>query len=67
MKPLRGFVSMGTFRAWMMRHKAGFAELPWAADSDLLAQLFTDGWRMDYRSPIFRTVYAACELSLNPG
>ncbi|KAE8753863.1 hypothetical protein FSO04_42870 [Paraburkholderia madseniana] len=44
-----------------------FAELPWAADSDSLAQLFTDGWRMDYRSPIVRTIYAACEVKLKPG
>ncbi|CAE6875039.1 hypothetical protein R69746_08718 [Paraburkholderia aspalathi] len=44
-----------------------FAELPWAADAVSLAQLFTDGWRMDYRSPIVRTIYAACEVSLKPG
>ncbi|MFM0416002.1 hypothetical protein [Paraburkholderia aromaticivorans] len=44
-----------------------FAGLPWAADSDSPAQLFTDGWRMDYRSPIVRAIYAACEARLKPG
>ncbi|MFM0662910.1 hypothetical protein [Paraburkholderia sediminicola] len=28
-----------------------FAALPNFADSAWLAKLFTDGWRMDYRSP----------------
>jgi hypothetical protein len=41
-----------------------FAELPGFADSSWLAQLFTDGWRMDYRSPIVRTIYTACEGEL---
>jgi hypothetical protein len=41
-----------------------FAELPGFADSSWLAQLFTDGWRMDYRSPIVRTIYTACEGAL---
>ncbi|MGQ7934683.1 hypothetical protein [Paraburkholderia sp. D1E] len=44
-----------------------FVGLPGCADSDSLAQLFTDGWRMDYRSPIVRTIYAACEVKLKPG
>lgn len=44
-----------------------FAELPESADSNSLAQLFTDGWRMDYRSPIVRTIHAACELKLKGG
>ena len=47
-----------------------FAELPWAADSDSdsdsLAHLFTAGWRMDYRSLIVRTIYAACGVTLKP-
>ncbi|CAE6827187.1 hypothetical protein [Paraburkholderia aspalathi] len=44
----------------------GFAELPlfWHADS--LTKLFTDGWRPDYRSPIVREVYAACESEISP-
>ena len=44
-----------------------FVELPEAADSNSLAQLFTDGWRMDYRSPIVRAIYAACEARLTEG
>ena len=38
----------------------GFAGLPGFVDSDSLVQLFTDGWRMDYRSPRVRTIYSAC-------
>ena len=41
-----------------------FAGLPGFADSDSLAHLFTDGWRMDYRSPIVRRIYTACENEL---
>jgi hypothetical protein len=41
-----------------------FAELPRFADSSWLAQLFNDGWRIDYRSPIVRTIYTACEGEL---
>lgn len=44
-----------------------FAGLPGFADSDSLAQLFTDGWRMDYRSPIVRKIYEACEVGLTVG
>jgi hypothetical protein len=43
-----------------------FAELPGFADSDSLAQLFTDGWRLDYRSPIARRIYKTCEDGLEP-
>ena len=43
-----------------------FAELPRFADSASLAKLFTDGWRLDYRSPIVRGIYAACEGEINP-
>ncbi|CAB3744387.1 hypothetical protein LMG24238_07253 [Paraburkholderia sediminicola] len=43
-----------------------FARLPGFADSDSLAQLFTDGWRLDYRSSIVRRIYAACEDELRP-
>ncbi|MFM0185018.1 hypothetical protein PQR25_04470 [Paraburkholderia nemoris] len=66
----------GAQASWLDRMQLGvlsekialdFAELPWAADSDSLAQLFTDGWRMDYRSPIVRTIYVACEVKLKSG
>lgn len=43
-----------------------FAELPRIADAASLAKLFTDGWRLDYRSPIVRGIYAACKNELNP-
>jgi hypothetical protein len=43
-----------------------FAELPRFADSASLAPLFTDGWRLDYRSPIVRGIHAACEGELHP-
>ncbi len=43
-----------------------FAEMPRFADSASLAKLFTDGWRLDYRSPIVRGVHAACKSELNP-
>ncbi|MCX4137914.1 hypothetical protein M0D68_06945 [Paraburkholderia sp. SEWSISQ10-3 4] len=60
---------------WMERVQLGalserialdFAELPRFADPASLAKLFTDGWRLDYRSPIVRGVYAACKSELNP-
>ncbi|KAA0995532.1 hypothetical protein FVF58_50965 [Paraburkholderia panacisoli] len=41
-----------------------FAKLPHFADSAWLAKLFTDGWRMDYRSPNVWKIYAACEHEL---
>ena len=44
-----------------------FAGLPGFADSDSLAQLFTDGWRMDYRSPFVGQIYSACEDELKDG
>jgi hypothetical protein len=34
------------------------------ADSYFLAQLFTDGWRLDYWSPVVCKIYAACEDEL---
>jgi hypothetical protein len=43
-----------------------FAELPRFADSASFARLFTDGWRLDYRSPIVRGSHAACESELHP-
>lgn len=43
-----------------------FAEMPRFADSASLAKLFTDGWRLDYRSPIVRGIYAACEGKFKP-
>ncbi|MFM0084513.1 hypothetical protein P0D72_37425 [Paraburkholderia sediminicola] len=44
-----------------------FAELADFADSESLAKLFTDGWLPDYRSPIVRGIYAACEDELQAG
>ncbi|CAE6855495.1 hypothetical protein R75465_07393 [Paraburkholderia aspalathi] len=44
-----------------------FAGLPAFVDSDSLAQLFTDGWRMDYRSPLVGRIYSACEDRLKEG
>jgi hypothetical protein len=48
------------------RIASDFAELPRFADSPSLAKLFTDGWKVDYRSPIVRGIYAACKSELNP-
>ncbi|WP_148662454.1 hypothetical protein [Paraburkholderia phytofirmans] len=44
-----------------------FAVLPWAEDLNSLAQLFTDGWRIDYRYTVVRTICAACETKLKVG
>ncbi|MFM0283173.1 hypothetical protein P0D75_34725 [Paraburkholderia sediminicola] len=44
-----------------------YAELPEFANSESLAQLFTDGWRMDYRSPSVGRIYSACEDELKRG
>jgi hypothetical protein len=44
-----------------------FAELPNFADPASLAELFTDGWRMDYRSPNVWNIYAACKDELKTG
>jgi hypothetical protein len=44
-----------------------FANLPNFADSAWLAKLFTDGWRMNYRSPNVWNIYAACEDALKGG
>lgn len=43
-----------------------FAEMRGFADSASLAKLFTDTWRLDYRSPIVRGVHAACKSELDP-
>jgi hypothetical protein len=43
-----------------------FSELPRFADAASLARLFTDGWRLDYRSPIVRGIYAACKSEVHP-
>ncbi|MFM0647021.1 hypothetical protein PQR14_22075 [Paraburkholderia bryophila] len=37
-----------------------FAGQPRFVDAATLSKLFTDGWRLDYRSPIVRGIYAAC-------
>jgi hypothetical protein len=44
-----------------------FAERPNFADLASLAKLFTDGWRMDYRSPNVWNIYAACKDELKTG
>ncbi|MCX4139337.1 hypothetical protein M0D68_14175 [Paraburkholderia sp. SEWSISQ10-3 4] len=44
-----------------------FAELPGFANSESLAQLFTDGWRMDYRSRVVGRIYSACKDELKQG
>ena len=41
-----------------------FGAPPHLADEAKLADLFTDGWRLDYRSPVVRSIYAACETEL---
>lgn len=41
-----------------------FTEQPRFGDAAALARLFTDGWRLDYRSPIVRGIHAACEGEL---
>ncbi len=43
---------------------SGFGNLPHFADEPKLAELFTDGWRLDYGSPVVRSIYAACEREL---
>jgi hypothetical protein len=42
-----------------------FTGLPRFADTIFLAKLFTDGWRLDYRSPVVRGIHAACESKLS--
>ncbi|TGP41620.1 hypothetical protein EN871_21755 [bacterium M00.F.Ca.ET.228.01.1.1] len=41
-----------------------FGALPHMADEAKLAELFSDGWRLDYRSPVVQSIYAACEREL---
>jgi len=41
-----------------------FGTLPHLANEGQLAELFTDGWRLDYGSPVVRSIYAACESEL---
>ncbi|TCG04607.1 hypothetical protein BZM27_39775 [Paraburkholderia steynii] len=44
------------------------AETTWAVeplrDADVLAILFTDGWRLDFRSPIVRGIHDLCAARL---
>lgn len=54
-------------RALSEKIARGFAESPQFADSIFLGQLFTDGWRLDYRSPIVRSIHTACQGELKPG
>ncbi len=65
--------SNGAVASWSERFQLGalsqklahdFSWLSAFADSDFLARLFTDGWRLDYRSPIVRGIHAACEEDL---
>jgi hypothetical protein len=42
-----------------------FADIPDFADTQYLAGLFTDGWRMDYRCPVVCGVYSACVAVLS--
>jgi hypothetical protein len=67
--------SNGAEASWTERVRLGalsekialdFAETPRFAESASLAELFTDGWRLDYRSPIVCGIYAACEGKINP-
>ncbi|MFM0218297.1 hypothetical protein [Paraburkholderia caledonica] len=41
-----------------------FGNLPHFADESKLAELFTEDWRLDYGSPVVRSIYAACEREL---
>ncbi|MFL9993304.1 hypothetical protein PQR34_20795 [Paraburkholderia sediminicola] len=42
-----------------------FAEMPRFADSASLAKLFTEGWRLDYRSLAVCQIYATCDDALH--
>lgn len=42
----------------------GLRGLPGITDEESLARLFTDGWRLDYRSPIVREIHATCVAEL---
>ena len=44
-----------------------FAGFPECANSQSLARLFTDGWRMDYRSPFVGQIHSACKGELKEG
>ncbi|MFM0212365.1 hypothetical protein PQQ96_33785 [Paraburkholderia sediminicola] len=39
--------------------------LPGFGEPEYLARLFTDGWRLDYRSPVVRGIYSACVAELS--
>ncbi|MFM0178738.1 hypothetical protein PQR52_09745 [Paraburkholderia aspalathi] len=43
----------------------GLAALPGLNDAEYLAKLFTDGWRLDYRSPVVCEIHTACVAELN--
>jgi hypothetical protein len=43
-----------------------FGNLPHFAEEASLAELFTDVWRLDYGSPVVRSIFAACERELGP-
>jgi len=41
-----------------------FGNLPHFANEHKLAELFTDHWRLDYESPVVRSISAACDREL---
>lgn len=41
-----------------------FARHAMLADTTALAKLFTNGWRLDFRSPVACTIYSACARKL---
>jgi hypothetical protein len=64
----------GTQLGWLERVNLGhlseqvdgrFAGLAMFADTITLAKLFTNGWRLDFRSPVACTIYSACKRKLN--
>lgn len=68
--------SNGAQGAWLARYELGHASAAIApdflnvsalCDSDSLAKLFTDGWRLDYRSPQVRWLHDTCGAHLHGG
>jgi hypothetical protein len=64
----------GTRLGWLERVQLGhlseqvanrFAGHTMFADTATLAKLFTNGWRLDFRSPIACTIYSACLRKVN--
>lgn len=68
--------SNGARGAWLARYELGqasaaiapnFLSVSALCDADSLAKLFTDGWRLDYRSPRVRWLYDICAAHLHGG